>query len=575
MKSLVIRRNATMFLASAAALIATPALAERIFYIDFENGNDTANGLSPATAWKRAPGDSKAEGKAKSTKLQAGDTLRFRGGVRYRGNIKTNAKGTEDEPIIFDGSSWGSTKAVIDGSDPLPMATRCRSAAECLNAPNWRQLMRVAVPVNASWDRWLFSSDKAMQLAQWPSVGPWEYDDTDLYASIPKADYNQLKAGFIPVSIPVNLQTGSPVLALWHYTNEIAHSTNFQIRSNGINFSHRYYAPYTNKDNKFAIMNTPMAIDAPGKYAISSKDGIAVFYPDGAAARPISIASHRPGIELSNAQNIVIRGFSFTNFASRSQEISRDMIAGTPILSTTSNTANVTITDNHINSFVLMTQQAGIRLAKATGVIIKRNSLTWGPYSTAIYVSDSKGPATIACNHISYVGRNGLRLLNMFQAELLGNKVEHLHGIHGAGVNLYLDNRLITMKGNIILDTHYPMTAKGNGGKPFFADTTPPNMIISDNILHGTDPRRAAFSSWGTNLHGLTFENNVLIHDKYAARLAGSEYDITFANNQLVGGFTGTNGLTLSNNTTHDPKGNGISIAANAATRSVSPEYCQ
>ena len=135
MKGYINRRYITVFLASAATLMATPAWAERIFYIDFDNGNDAADGLSPATAWKRAPGDSKAESKPKATKLQAGDTLRFRGGVRYRGSILVRTKGTKENPIVLDGSAWGSAKAVIDGSDPLPMPTRCRSAAECLDAP--------------------------------------------------------------------------------------------------------------------------------------------------------------------------------------------------------------------------------------------------------------------------------------------------------------------------------------------------------------------------------------------------------------------------------------------------------
>ena len=120
--------------AALAALFAADAAAaqQRIFYIDYAGGDDAADGRSPATAWKYAPGDSRASGNAKALnkKMQPGDVLRFRGGVRYMGAITPSGAGSAENPIVLDGSSWGSYRAVMDGGEALSGVRRCTSAAD-------------------------------------------------------------------------------------------------------------------------------------------------------------------------------------------------------------------------------------------------------------------------------------------------------------------------------------------------------------------------------------------------------------------------------------------------------------
>ena len=72
------------------------------YYIDYENGNDSNNGLSMATPWKHCPGDSNATGNSVSTILQAGNNVYFKKGVIYRGGeITVNGEGS----IITDGET--------------------------------------------------------------------------------------------------------------------------------------------------------------------------------------------------------------------------------------------------------------------------------------------------------------------------------------------------------------------------------------------------------------------------------------------------------------------------------------
>ncbi|NRA37786.1 MAG: hypothetical protein HRU15_06580, partial [Planctomycetes bacterium] len=76
-----------------------------VYYIDYEQGDDQADGLSTKKAWKHAPGDSNAQGNAQAVTLVGGDTLLFKGGVAYRGSIEISISGADGKPIRLDGNS--------------------------------------------------------------------------------------------------------------------------------------------------------------------------------------------------------------------------------------------------------------------------------------------------------------------------------------------------------------------------------------------------------------------------------------------------------------------------------------
>lgn len=123
------------------------------YYVDFENGSDAATGTKDSNgvihAWKHAPGDGNATGIAylkgahssnSGQHLQAGDTIVFRGGVRYRGSILVFWGGSAANPIRFDGVGWEDetgVPAIFDGSNVVAQ-TPCTSAVQCDNAPDWQ-----------------------------------------------------------------------------------------------------------------------------------------------------------------------------------------------------------------------------------------------------------------------------------------------------------------------------------------------------------------------------------------------------------------------------------------------------
>ncbi|MDD5675105.1 MAG: right-handed parallel beta-helix repeat-containing protein [Chitinivibrionales bacterium] len=92
-----------------------------VYYVDFVNGQNANSGKSSTSAWKNCPGDAAATQVPAQTILAAGDSVIFRGGIVYKGQITLKSSGSGPAAqITFDGNSagsWGSGKALIDGEN--------------------------------------------------------------------------------------------------------------------------------------------------------------------------------------------------------------------------------------------------------------------------------------------------------------------------------------------------------------------------------------------------------------------------------------------------------------------------
>ena len=132
----------------AASLLAPSALATS-YHVDFVAGDDARNGLTPTTAFKHCPGDTVSTGLAAAVKLLPGDSVRFKGGVVYRGAVGVKVSGEAGKPIVFDGNidgTWGTGKAVIDGGASITGWKKCASAAEAKGNVRWAEIFQVDVP---------------------------------------------------------------------------------------------------------------------------------------------------------------------------------------------------------------------------------------------------------------------------------------------------------------------------------------------------------------------------------------------------------------------------------------------
>lgn len=87
------------------------------YYVDFSAGSDSNAGTSTGAPFQHCPGDDNATGTAASTTLSAGDTVVFKGGVAYSGEVDLDWAGSSGNPIIYDGNTagiWGTGRAQFD-----------------------------------------------------------------------------------------------------------------------------------------------------------------------------------------------------------------------------------------------------------------------------------------------------------------------------------------------------------------------------------------------------------------------------------------------------------------------------
>ena len=147
------------------------AIAGISYYVDYASGSDSNDGKASSNPFKHCPGDANATGVAVSTILAPGDTINFKGGVKYRGQINISKSGSPGSPITYKGDpgGWGSGKAVLVGSEPLVQAwTKCVSAADCWQNPNWANIWYTTIPPGATFINRLYQNSMYVNISQAP-----------------------------------------------------------------------------------------------------------------------------------------------------------------------------------------------------------------------------------------------------------------------------------------------------------------------------------------------------------------------------------------------------------------------
>lgn len=87
-------------------------------YIDYAEGQDDRDGLTPATAWQHHPWDANAT--ATAAACTGSQTYVFKRGVAYRGALVAKESGTADDPIqLTSDPAWGSGEAALYGSEQV------------------------------------------------------------------------------------------------------------------------------------------------------------------------------------------------------------------------------------------------------------------------------------------------------------------------------------------------------------------------------------------------------------------------------------------------------------------------
>jgi hypothetical protein len=279
-----------------------------------------------SAAWKHAPGDPAATGNPRTITLEPGDTVLFKGGVVYRGQIEIEADGTFSRPITYKGDGWGMEKAILEGSKPITTAwTQCESASACGDNPDWQKIHYTAAPAGVNFTAGFFEDDDFIWQAQDPDpVDPFYYDRIDDFRIIPYNDptIHQTRTS---ITDPRHFTQTDPAfwqgayVIVWHIPNvtSIKKITSFDPATHTIYHEDLGGDIYTDRDTYYAVLNHMSLLNKPGEYVLDENAGRFYVWPsssDQPTQHTYSFLENATGIYASGQQHLVIEGFNLQKF---------------------------------------------------------------------------------------------------------------------------------------------------------------------------------------------------------------------------------------------------------------------
>ncbi|MCE9612837.1 MAG: right-handed parallel beta-helix repeat-containing protein [Lentisphaerae bacterium] len=490
-------------LLSAGFWLAPAAALATGYWVDFTDGDDARDGLTPATALQRCPGDAAATGVAAATRLQPGDMVRFKGGVVYHGSISVTASGTADQPITFDGNSdgtWGLRRAIIDGGEAVTGWRRCASAAAAGGNPRWAELFTVDLPKPARGNTLaLCDATNALPTAQHPNPrDPFWQEDTSHFLVAPR-QLESLGASGMRFSDPVNLKESDTnyylgmTFAFHGGNNRICYLpvTGYDPATGTLSlppFQDRQYG-----QTRYCLLNAVRLIDQPGEYSVEAADDPAsvrafLFPPRLLHGQPADIAaSVRPrGFALNGASHVTVRGFLLRR-------------QGGDALSASGPAAGIVFRHCEIT----LVRGTAVSAHRINGIRVEDCHIHDNPaHSKGIVLRACQDAVTLGCRLV----RNTSTAIDYYactNGQVIGNIVREHHGSHANGLTFYLGCRNMLVASNDVADSNVALTFQA--GEKF---------VFRDNVFDGS-LRSMVVGIWPSQpLKDVRFDHNTIVRGK-------------------------------------------------------------
>ena len=466
----------------AVVLFCATSVTATTYYVDYDQGADTKAGTSKDAAWKHAPGDPQAV----ANPAKAGDTVRLKGGVIYRGSIVVKWSGEEGKPVTLDGNAdgtYGQGRAVLDGSEPVTGWTACKSAADCDGNPNWRHIYQAFVPAGVKpGSANLCEADKLCWLAQDPNQpDPFYSDKAKHFYKVPNKNVT-------PTSIvdPSRLNQkdehawDDAYVFLWARPNVTYKKkiTQFIPAENKIVFD-KAGQPYDDREELYSLVNSLRLLDRPGEYVVRAKaeaDGrFKVFFWPYAEADmkgdAVTVSVRQVGVNAGGTRYVTIQGLQIQKFSGAVQ-FDRAGIGVSAGHGT--QTSNLIVRNNLITHLRHADRgYGGVFLDNARDCLIEGNEITESPLSMGILVGGSSGIVT-KNNLIRKAGGQNIWYMGCKNSKIIGNEVRDGQGTHANGISVYSGCDGIDVIGNRVFDSNIPFTFE-----------TSRNITVAYNVFDG------------------------------------------------------------------------------------------
>lgn len=534
------------------------------YYVDFASGNDANSGKSTTQAWKRAPGDTASTANSAAAVLKGGDTVRFKGGIAYRGTIVLKQSGDVGNPIIYTGTGFGTGQAIWDGADSATSSVACPSQSACGGASNWQSLRLVTYTDPGIANRKLYDATGPLYESQSPAVtDPFWDDDLEQFVTIPVAQAAAVATGRLVDASLAAAASGQPNarIAIWIYGNTVVERKITSVSGSTIYFDATGVTPYTDRDGKAAIVGSVKSVTKPGLYAVIAT-GKAVLYPRPGNS-PVFVGTGRYAFDLRGKSNITVHGFQFVR-GTGSRGATRE---GVGIANYGSAVSNIRIENNNFSGYSMQNGYGMVMLNNVANLVVRNNRLTNLEGASGFRFGAAVSNLSVENNVMQKLGRTGIFLGGVKVARVSGNVLSQLSGVHGNGMSYYEANSDITVSGNCVFDTVRPLTFYGGGSG---GDVN--NLRFTGNIFVTSDDGRSAVYSWGAYTRQVVLDNNVALGTRAGFILHSTDLGVSATRNR-------TSGLSI-NGATSTPSGwtlqaNDNSAAfADAASATLTPSSC-
>ncbi len=512
------------------------------YYVNYESGNDSNDGLSQLTAWKHCPGDANAANAPKNISIAPGCTILFKGGVVYRGSITIKSSGSEAAPITYKGDGWGAEKAIIDGSEPLTGWRKCASQSE--GGANWQNcyINYVAAGLSAFNSR-LAEKGEFLWLSQEPDQpDPFFFDATDGFNTVPQAQQDSV---FLIDPLVFNQADAAywqgSYLLLWVLPNVV------QMRAI------KEYIPSQNKVtfeesnnpdgyNKYSIYNSIHAIDQPGEYFFDERpepDGThkIILYPRNPSSitnNEITCFSKPFGIDINDESHLVVEGFEVRHFSGSG--LTHAVGIGTVTLAYKKN-SGIIVRNNKIYRNAHPTGgYGGVYLSNCNNSRIENNEVYECMKMKGMSCPDDSN-LVVSGNILRKVGGTCLSFYTGKDCRVFNNTVSDGHGTHANGMTFYLGCERMLVYNNRVTDYNIALTLQASK-----------DLFFVNNIFDGAENTGNVVACWGAMTGPTTFINNTIVgstnsssihlstNNPYATDPGGDSVTYRLINNIIDGG---------------------------------------
>lgn len=533
-----------------------PSIPAVTRYIAPETGDDTADGLTPATAWRNPPRGSGASAAALAYVPVPGDHFGFKGGEVYRGRILPSHSGTVEAPIIYSGNAWGAGRCVWSGA--IPVTTR--APIDTADAGGWAGWSSPDALI-AEWTpdgraTWLHDAAGVLAGSQNPRpADPVLFDDIlagpGLWYDVDGARVNS--SSEIEDAVLAGLlagEVGRAAVWVWRTGSQFARCGVAGVTGNVVTLSGMSGAAYTPTTRVF-IRNRLADVALPGDWSeISPGKAVLLRRSAGVIARTTYFSADpntSGAIRATGAtNNIVVRGFTFSGWAEAS------------LISFGTSGVNWTIIDNR---FIGNADGSGIVGDGCTGMQAAQNRFEACPLFNCLI--DHASAAAVEYNVMTRCGATNIKSNrdDRVGAVVRRNIISFSNGVHANGHSVYGTQRDVLVEENCIFETERPLTHQSGSARPvpnslrrwignvYFASVTAQRRSVSG--VYG-------FRTNGTgDIEGYSLTGNIATGDPYGVLLNPQASGVVLTGNWSSGGINVaasspdmTAGWTVSGNVT-------------------------